>query len=206
MAAPGGTDSIPAVAVVSAPFPAISRPRVPDKSRANKGKEFEAEIKRFFEMVRARHSNLNNIGQSACPVCKSNLPRPKRKGDLEATYLDESTGLGVSVLVECKETADPRIALSRVEDHQIKALERMERSGGIALVCVKWTRGKRAWAFPYRDLAALGPGAIELELARAYELEKRTVRVVTMVGEPNDPVWDLRPRLAAEIQFRRDGV
>lgn len=184
-------------------FPAITRPRPTDKSKAYKGKGFEDEINRFFAMVRARHTNLNNIGQSTCPVCKSNLPRPKRKGDLEATYLDDQTGLGVSVLVECKETATPTIPKTRLEDHQVKALERMERSGGIALVCVKWTKGRRAWAFPYRDWAAL-PGPVALELARAFELERRPVRVVTMVGEPNDPVWDLRPRLAAEIQFRRD--
>lgn len=159
------------------------------------GKVLEAEVRLFFRSSSAWSHGFDNVGASAakCPRCSQSVGRlnARRPADRIACYRS------LSVLVECKETGQPRLPWDHIQEHQVRHLDSHEAAGGVSLLVVRWNipRAPRAWLLPWASWPALRERLASrqsLPLSEAarpdllVELPRRRLRI-----EDPGPTWDL---------------
>lgn len=166
-------------------------------SKPRPGKTLEREIREFFSSasVSAWSHGFDNVGASdtRCPRCFQPVGRlnAKRPGDRIACYA------GLSVLVECKETAKTSLPLENIQPHQEKHLQSHQDAGGVSLLVIRQNipRAPRAWLIPWSDWPALllalgGRKSIPLEDGKRPDLLQKLPRHRLHPHDPG-PTWDL---------------
>lgn len=166
-------------------------------SKPRPGKILEREIREFFSSasVSAWSHGFDNVGASEtrCPRCFQPVGRlnAKRPGDRIACYA------GLSVLIECKETAKTSLPLENIQAHQEKHLQSHQDAGGVSLLVIRQNipRAPRAWLIPWADwpallLALAGRKSIPLEDGERPDLLQKLPRHRLHPHDPG-PTWDL---------------
>lgn len=142
------------------------------RGKAGDGKAFESEIATACQAAgmwsRNSNSTLPTCDHFGCfPLC---VGHPMGMGQLV---------IGVSVLLECKETRDGRISFSRIEPKEREAFEgHLERSG------LGWVLIKDVSSVPPRYWACSWADWTEMEAEHGYEPPKDFKKVYTAEDLP----------------------
>lgn len=148
---------------------------------------------------------FDNVGKQfhRCPRCSQVMhsTSSQRPADLMAIYR------GHGVVIEAKETSEPRIDWDRLEPHQCRHLSAVHRAGGLALVAVRWCipKAPRMFVVPYVEWTTMADKSGRKSLALLegkrpgppwlWEVFKARILTDPGLGIPNPLVWDLRPVL-----------
>ena len=125
------------------------------RSHANRGKALEQRL----ELMHSRYRAQDRALVFRTPPSVKMVGPFQRGGRFLACFEGEGppdyAGVilgGQAVLVEAKECASDRWALSNLHDHQADALERCTLLGGVALVVLAYAPTHSTWALPWDRL------------------------------------------------------
>lgn len=178
-----------------------------DRSAANRGKKLPRELTACLEKI--PHSYVRSWDDAQVPITL-------RPADIQVCL----PPIGLSILIECKETREPRIGFDRIDDYVFRGVKKDKKnnrqrrslmlhamSGGLSLVAVQHVAGKqsRTWLIPFQlweHLRRTLPGASiplydakrptfhEVGLSRSDELYSALLAVWREAGEI--PIVDYR--------------